>query len=143
MKIYVSRVPEQGLTEHATYNPAELDMERFDIRLPESFEVDATITLAEPELIVQADIHCPLTMTCARCLEEFKTEIAPDAIFSYKVAPTDVVDITDDVRQEIMLAYPMIPVCRPDCKGLCRYCGQNLNVATCSHQATAPRESGA
>ena len=45
----------------------------------------------------------------------------------------DVVDITDDVRQEIMLAYPMIPVCRPDCKGLCSVCGQNLNAGPCQH----------
>ncbi|MBI2174769.1 MAG: DUF177 domain-containing protein [Candidatus Omnitrophica bacterium] len=56
------------------------------------------------------------------------------AMSSYHVAPTDVVDITDDVRQEIILAYPMIPVCREDCKGLCISCGQNLNVAACSHQ---------
>ena len=143
MKIYVNRVPETGLTKHATYQPAELDMDRFDIRLPEPFEVDATITLAERELIVQADIRCLLAMTCARCLEEFRTDVAPRAIFSYKVQPSDVVDITDDVRQEIILAYPMVPVCRPDCKGLCRHCGQNLNVATCSHQVTAPREGGA
>jgi uncharacterized metal-binding protein YceD (DUF177 family) len=143
MKIYVNRVPEEGLSEHATYQPAEMDMERFDIKLPEPFEVDATVNLADTELVVQADIRAALAMTCARCLEEFRVEVAPHAIFSYQVQPTDVVDITDDVRQEIILSYPMIPVCRPDCKGLCRYCGQNLNVGTCSHQADAPRERGA
>ena len=144
MKIYVNRVPEKGLTKRATYHGAELDMERFDIRLPEPIEVEAAITLVDKELVVQADIRCALAMTCARCLEEFRVEVAPRrAVFSYSVQPTDVVDITDDVRQEIILAYPMVPVCRPDCKGLCRHCGQNLNAGTCSHQVTAPRQSGA
>ena len=135
MKIQVNRVPEEGLKEHASYNPATLDMERWDIRLPEPFEVDARVTKADTELIVDVDIHCPLRMSCSRCLEEFDRVVAPEALFTYQVKPTDVVDITDDVRQEILLAFPMVPVCRPDCKGLCSVCGQNLNTGSCPHQA--------
>ncbi len=137
MKIYVKGVPEEGLQEHASYDPAAMDMDREDIHLREPFEVDAAISKADSELIVRADIHCPMHLTCGRCLEEFTTTLTTDAIFSYKVKPVDVVDITEDVRQEILLAYPMIPVCRPDCKGLCSRCGQNLNLGPCSHQTTA------
>jgi uncharacterized metal-binding protein YceD (DUF177 family) len=61
--------------------------------------------------------------------------VTPDATFSYSVQPTDVVDITEDVRQEIILAYPMIPLCDPACKGLCRSCGANLNRVSCGHHA--------
>jgi uncharacterized protein len=42
-----------------------------------------------------------------------------------------VVDITNDIRQEIILAYPMIPICRQTCKGLCAVCGYNLNQGVC------------
>jgi len=138
MKIYVSRVPEEGLRCHETYDPTPLDMERLDIHLRRPFDVDAHVALADRELVVNADIRCPLQMMCGRCLEEFTSTVEMGAIFSYQVQPSDVVDITDDVRQEIMLAYPMIPVCRPDCKGLCRECGQNLNTGVCVHQP--PRE---
>ena len=133
MKIYASKIPADGLQEHATYDPGPLDMERNDIRLPEPFEVDAFITKTESELVVKADIRCPLLMTCARCLEDFSSRVTTDAIFHHKVQPADVVDITDEVRQEIILAYPMFPICQPDCKGLCSVCGQNLNAALCSH----------
>ena len=133
MKIHVNRVPEEGLREHATYNPAALDMERDDVRLPQPFEVDAFLTRAARELVVQADIRCPMHLVCSRCLAEFDSTVATTALFNYAVQPTDVVDITDDVRQEIMLAYPMFPVCRQDCKGLCSACGQNLNLGSCSH----------
>lgn len=137
MKIHVNRVPEEGLHDHATYNPAEMDMDRDDIHLHEPFEVDAAISKVDSELVVRADIRCPMHLTCARCLEEFTTVLTTDALFSYNVHPVDVVDITDDVRQEIILAYPMVPVCRTDCRGLCITCGQNLNLGACPHQAAA------
>ncbi|MBI4598458.1 MAG: DUF177 domain-containing protein [Candidatus Omnitrophica bacterium] len=134
MKIYVSKVPEEGIHQRARYDPSAMDMDRFDIHLTEPFEAEAFITKADRELVVKVDIQAPLHMTCARCLEAFTTTVTPDALFSYAVQPADVVDITEDVRQEIILAYPMIPVCQPACKGLCMVCGQNLNTADCGHQ---------
>ncbi len=133
MKIHVNRVPEEGLSRHESYDPAAMDMEREDIHLSKPFEVDAAIMLIDKELVVNADIRCLLTMACGRCMDDFESLVHVPAIFSYNVKITDVVDITEDVRQEIILAYPMIPVCREDCKGLCRMCGQNLNRGTCGH----------
>ncbi len=138
MKIQVNRVPAEGVKEHAVYDPAALDMEREDIRPTGPFDVDAQITLVDKELVVIADIHCAVHMTCARCLEAFEAPVGPRAIFSYSVEPDDLVDITEDVRQEIILAYPMVPVCRADCKGLCATCGQNLNERACGHPMGTP-----
>ncbi len=138
MNIYVSQVPAEGRKDHASYDPATMEMDRDDVHLVEPFEVELFTTLAGEELVVTADIHCPLRMSCARCLEEFASMVNPTAIFSYQVEPNGVVDITDDVRQEVILAYPMMPLCRPDCQGLCNTCGQNLNVQRCSHYAVHP-----
>lgn len=140
MKVYVNRIPAEGLRDHATYDPTVLDMDRADIRLREPFAVDALITKADQELVVNVEIRAPLQASCARCLEDFTSLVTADTVFSYHVQPTDVVDITDDVRQEIILAYPMIPICRSDCKGLCRTCGQNLNLAACGHAAQLGRD---
>lgn len=133
MKIHVNTVPEGGCEQQAQYDAGALDMERVDVHLRQPFAVSAFITRADQELIVKAAIRCPVRLVCARCLEEFERALALQAVFSYRVRPSDVVDITDDVRQEILLAYPMIPVCRAECKGLCPQCGQNLNVQACSH----------
>lgn len=141
MKIRVNHVPEEGLRQRAVYDPSALDMGREDIHLPPSFEAEVMATRTGGELVVQAAIRCALEYVCARCLEPFSAVVAPRALFSYTVQPTDVVDITDDVRQEVLLAYPMVPVCRDDCRGLCAVCGANLNVSSCAHQASrvAPR----
>jgi uncharacterized protein len=41
------------------------------------------------------------------------------------------IDLTDEVRQAIILNLPMQPLCRPECQGLCPGCGENLNLKTC------------
>ncbi len=43
----------------------------------------------------------------------------------------DAVDLTDDIREAIILAFSGYPVCKPDCKGLCPSCGVNLNKQAC------------
>lgn len=34
--------------------------------------------------------------------------------------------------EEFVLALPVRPLCKPDCKGLCPDCGKNLNEGSCS-----------
>ena len=45
---------------------------------------------------------------------------------------TDVIDISEDVRDYAILAIPMKKLCSEDCKGLCSRCGKNLNEEQCS-----------
>ena len=131
MKIHVNRVPCEGLRGEVTYDPKTLDVDRFDIHPEEPVIVSSFITKADQELLVNADIRCRLQLSCARCLQMFEVSLQTAAMLSYQVAPTDVVDITEDIRQEILLAYPMIPLCQAGCKGLCPTCGQNLNDTSC------------
>ena len=145
MNIHVNRIPQEGLQDTATYDPNALDMAREDIH-PGVFEVHAFITKTDKELVVKVQIRCPLTLLCGRCLDQFTSTLQLSALFSYAAAPGDTVDITEDVRQEILLAYPLIPRCSPQCKGLCPVCGASWNRDECSHYAErsssgAPRDT--
>ena len=40
--------------------------------------------------------------------------------------------------EEFLLALPLAPLCRPDCKGLCARCGANLNEGACA----CPKDEG-
>ena len=40
-------------------------------------------------------------------------------------------DLTPMVREEVLLAIPDSPLCRPDCAGLCPTCGADLNAGPC------------
>jgi len=47
-------------------------------------------------------------------------------------------EIGERVRQLILLALPLKPLCRPDCRGLCPLCGQDLNEGECGCKREAP-----
>ena len=38
------------------------------------------------------------------------------------------------LRQSILLALPVKPLCQDDCQGLCPHCGHNLNESACACQ---------
>ena len=42
------------------------------------------------------------------------------------------IDLGEVVRQYVLLALPLKPLCREDCAGLCPSCGRNLNRGPCS-----------
>ena len=46
-------------------------------------------------------------------------------------------EIDDLVREDVILSLPSSYLCREDCKGVCQYCGKNLNTDSCSCRAPA------
>jgi uncharacterized protein len=50
------------------------------------------------------------------------------------------VDLSEAVREELLLAVPQYVECRPDCRGLCPSCGADLNAGPCGcRKAVDPR----
>ena len=47
--------------------------------------------------------------------------------------------VLDDVlREAVILAVPMTPLCREDCKGLCAACGKDRNLVDCGCDTRPP-----
>lgn len=104
-------------------------------------------------ILVRANLYTNVELTCSRCLTQFATpvrlkideEFLPsiDITTGARVAKTDdtdeatmidihhLLDLSEVVRQDLMLALPIVPICRNDCQGLCASCGQNLNEGDC------------
>jgi uncharacterized protein len=53
-------------------------------------------------------------------------------------------DLETPVREAIQLAAPIVPLCRPDCLGLCPLCGADRNLGPHAHadDAVDPRLEG-
>jgi len=56
--------------------------------------------------------------------------LGPDD-FLMPIEPDDTVDLTEVVRQHLILALPIAPRCSPDCRGLCPRCGADRNAGPC------------
>jgi uncharacterized protein len=58
----------------------------------------------------------------------------------------DQIDLAPELREQILLAIPISPLCRDNCAGLCSVCGGNRNRTACdclARQAPAPTRLGA
>ena len=89
--------------------------------------------MAGADLIVTGTASVPLATVCARCLDDIRVTIAvKDLCFHFEKVRDLEVDLTDEVREELLLAVPSCFYWSPDCKGICPMCGANLNHASCS-----------
>ena len=98
-------------------------------------------------LYITGELYSSIETECARCLDRVKSPITikMDDLFYYPAStapPGDFgvgedgfVDLNPLVRQLSLLDIPMKPFCRPDCKGLCVQCGNNLNFDACECEA--------
>ena len=106
------------------------------------------IAKAGEDYLVRADLAGELETPCARCLEPARVPIAIPMTLTFVSSDeadasddedTDVIpftgveiDVSDEVRDEIVLALPMNPLCTETCRGLCPVCGGNRNQVACA-----------
>jgi uncharacterized protein len=133
MKINLSQIPQQGLIFEEKIIPAALDLETEVVRLRDPIEVRGEVSRITNAVVVKLVLDTKLYLVCSRCLNEFKVDLQKDLQLSYSVSKQDLmIDVDPDIRQEIILDYPIKPLCKPNCQGLCRKCGKNLNEGGCS-----------
>jgi uncharacterized protein len=120
--------------------------------------VRGRITKMGEDYLLRAQLYGALGIACARCLEPARVtldlpltvtfvpaglgEPADDDDPDVVVFPGGEIDISDEVRDEILLAVPINPLCAETCRGLCPVCGGNRNQVACNCQADAASRSG-
>lgn len=111
--------------------------EKDPIKAESPVSYDFFVQLVGHELVVQGRISVELTVSCGRCAEIYSTNLViSDFLRASEIqAGQESVDLTDDIREEVLLNLPHYPVCTPDCKGLCPQCGRNLNAGACGCKA--------
>lgn len=94
---------------------------------------------------IKGNISAVLRLQCSRCLSDYDYDLeegfeelfVPENVEGdweeENVHPleSDEINITDMVKEIILINIPYIPLCSKDCKGLCPVCGTNLNEETC------------
>ncbi len=109
----------------------------------------------ENKIEIQGRLHGKLLPDCDRCLDEYvyKVDVAFQLIAEVRDAgehwrvqnleccaedletvllDEPVIDISDLLRQQLLLALPEKQLCRNSCLGLCCECGKNLNLGNCA-----------
>lgn len=113
------------------------------------------IRMKDEVSVTMSDATVRVSLTCASCLKKFsqkiKIESAEREFFEELPSLVDdphevflinkkamVIDLSEMVRQEIILHFPFIPVCSKSCKGLCMHCGMDRNKEKCACKESSP-----
>ncbi len=110
----------------------DLDDDEF-VRAEEPARYDLSAQLTSFDLVVRGSITIQLSCRCARCDEWTAHTIrVRDFVRTYKLETgNSSIDLTDDMREDILLAFPIRFICSSSCSGLCPQCGKNLNKLKC------------
>ncbi|HEY3809999.1 MAG TPA: DUF177 domain-containing protein [Acidimicrobiales bacterium] len=113
---------------------------------------DAILDAVDGGIEVVARIHAPWEGECRRCLRPLGSELHCEVRELYRTRTADEaadpdedtypldgdqLDLRPLVRDALLLALPLAPLCRDDCLGLCPACGADRNVDPCGCQAAA------
>ncbi|MDH7600923.1 MAG: DUF177 domain-containing protein [Armatimonadota bacterium] len=114
-----------------------------------------TFTNTGRHVVARGSFSTTVELECSRCLRahsmllelpiEEELQIAGHTIEMLEAADEDeipeeereplfvdnIFDLTELIRQSILLALPIKPLCSEECRGLCPHCGANLNDGPC------------
>ena len=124
-------------------------LERHNISCIPSAPVESFLRLLPQEngFLVMGDLSYSVFLPCKRCAEEYEASFQVHFEEFEGLDKEDSPPEDDLVRQgviglqlnlsgflweQFVLALPDNPLCRPDCRGLCSFCGGNLNEGLCS-----------
>jgi uncharacterized protein len=105
---------------------------------------------------VEGHFDTQIRIDCSRCLKEFDTPLASDFALTYAREVQGLMDVLDEkeielkledvgllyfrgeeinlqqgLQEQVVMAFPLQPLCAKDCKGLCPQCGSDLNLKAC------------
>ena len=121
----------------------ELEITPEELNLLSSVQLEGTMSNAGDVLLLKANMTAKVQRMCGRCLKEFSAETQADVLEKFYpvgaenleddafVYDSDVIDITEPLRESLLLAEPMQALCKEDCRGLCPVCGADLNDGDC------------
>ena len=134
MKITISKIPEQGMSVEGTEPPELLTMEPgAEFRAAGPLICDLYVQVLDGALLVRGTVSASMEARCARCTQIFSTTVGDSGFLrDYSdILEMEEVDISEDLRETIILSLPHFPLCDEGCKGLCAHCGKDLNEGPC------------
>jgi len=129
--------------------------EPIDLEDASATEVSGRVkfTMTNFGVVATGKAHAVLHLICARCLEPFETPVdisfeeefqpsididsgmpvtAPRNDAAFEISANHTIDLTEALRQNLLLSIELVPVCSEDCAGLCPTCGVNRNMERCA-----------
>ncbi len=129
MRIELAKISEGGSTYTGELPAEAMDLagDRF-IRPGGPIEYELTATIVSDQIIVTGWMETTLELLCVACAEFFSTSIRISSfLHAYPLqAGQETLDLTADIREDILLAVPLYPRGHVDDQERCMACGRDV-----------------
>lgn len=157
MRINIHEIPPSGknyfLTKADSWVGEVIQKAGFDCS--ENFSTRIEVVRNKNDVVFRGTISTEVKLICSRCCEPYSYKIERDFLSTFcreykkgeslreevKLTKEDLdltffngeeIDLTELLNEQLQLSIPYRPVCREDCKGICSYCGKDLNFGECN-----------
>ena len=124
--------------------PADWALELVRVPAGAEVELDLRLEAVMEGVLVSGTVSAPLAAECGRCLDPIQQVLEADVqeLYAYdpddagdevSVLTGDLLDLRPVLRDAVVLAMPINPVCDESCEGLCATCGTRLADLPADH----------
>jgi uncharacterized protein len=154
----IDRIPETGIDLNESLDPQWASALAGSQFHSPGHKVDVSFNMTRngENVLLSANVKTQLDFICSRCAEECIYDVNfnlthlfvkgdPSLIkipsgrenidsgsMSISYYDAAEIDIEPVLSEEFILSLPSYPLCREECRGVCQFCGKNLNQNTCS-----------
>ena len=156
--VNIASIPDAGLAFQAEVMAIHLQLPpTTEVELPTPIQVRGWLTKVTEQVYFQGTLQGTLAAQCSRCVDTIHSDFTAQMRVVYlppstrlQIEGEEGVDAEDEldlymhdgvlldlrppVHDNVLLAFPVQPLCRPDCAGLCQVCGGNRNEVPCTCQ---------
>lgn len=153
MRIKIQEIGKEGLDINTSLDPGyltnidELDVKNQGTEITSDILLDLEVTKVLREINISGIVSFSIKSPCARCLisvdndinQEVRLVILPkqnfperDGDVDYETYEGDEIDLGIYISEVVSISLPQKILCRKECNGLCKFCGINLNIDSCS-----------
>lgn len=164
MRIKIKDIGEDGLSVELPLTEAWFQAECPDLGakpVAAGVKFRGRLDKSGDDVLLRGRLAGALDTSCSRCLEPAKVPLGLDLFVTFVPRSEgdaddeddsddsetvhfdgDEIDLGAELREEILLAMPINPLCREDCRGLCSVCGGNRNQVECDCEARQKLATG-
>ena len=130
---------------------SELDLGKQNFSIKE-ISLRCTVNKGDKNVYIASKTRAKIGFVCGSCLVDFTDVLEEEFSIFYTsdiktvkyddeqvvqlFKPGTPIDLTNGLKENLLLAIPMKIACSEDCKGLCLTCGMNLNEESCNCKRT-------
>jgi uncharacterized protein len=149
----IKDLPEDVSRQEFAASPDEFSLDYEGIEVTDDVHAYGDITKSNDQVIFRGEFSAPVRTLCSRCAEQFERDLESELVFVLSMVPEQEYEQLEDeqsedfhfipegtlefdfsglIRDQIILALEMKPLCREECEGICPDCGKNLNYEECT-----------